>query len=539
MTRNRIGVLALLVSTVVIFALPAGSLAKALDLREARDALVQAGQQVKNGLKSTVDKTGKKTTAAIEKTKATVKQKATAAKTRAIATDPPKQPPLHGTNPHGQGTDVVADLNPSSERPLDGKPDGSGSGEDIVVGRARGEKDAGGKFHGHITIAALFGHELAGVDTAPGETKAGPLQGLQTGVLDPLCQATGGAPQGVCLSLLVANSKTTTSASANDFAVARASLLGLNVGAAESSGAIAEDAKCQTSSGTAKVADVHTSGGVIAQVSHSSSTSKSCTGQAPVVTNTSEVINLGGTGVPLPAPGCANGTPDTETGIPGLLPIICNAEEIVGAAGVREALDVFALQTGSTSLLKATTAASESLSVAPPEGGKAQCSDGIDNDGDKLVDAADPGCHTGDNPKNPYNPDDNDESNKGNTGSGGPGTGGGKGGGGTSGGGNQGSGAGGGGGGGAQCADGVDNDGDGVIDAADPGCHSDGNPNNASSFNKDDNSEGGGGAGGAKNLAAGALPFTGTDVIGIAFAGLLMLAGGLMLRRREDVRTVR
>jgi uncharacterized membrane protein YgcG len=539
MTRNRIGVLALLVSTVVIFALPAGSLAKALDLREARDALVQAGQQVKNGLKTTVDKTGKKTAAVVDKTKTAVKQKTNASKTRATATDPAKQPPMHGTNPHGMGTDVVADLNPSNDRPLDANPDGSGSGEDVVVGRARGEKDASGAFHGHITIAALFGHEILGVDSRPGETKTGPLQGLQTGVLDPLCQATGGAPNGVCLSLLVANSKTATSASANDFAVARASLLGINVGAAESSGAIADDGKCQTSSGTAKVADVNTSSGVIAQVSNSSSTSKSCTGQAPQVTNTSQVINLGGTGVPLPAAGCANGTPDTETGIPGLLPIICNAEEIVGAAGVREALDVFALQTGTNSLLKATTAASESLSVAPPEGGKAQCSDGVDNDGDKLVDADDPGCHTGDDPKKPYNPDDNDESNKGNTGSGDGGTKGGgtKGGGGNNGGGNQGSGAGGGN--GAQCADGVDNDGDGVIDADDPGCHTDGNPNNASSYDKGDTSEGGGGAGGAKNLAAGALPFTGTDVIGIAFAGLLMLAGGLMLRRREDVRTVR
>jgi LPXTG-motif cell wall-anchored protein len=350
-------------------------------------------------------------------------------------------------------------------------------------------------------------------------------------------------PQGVCLSVLVANSKTTTSASANDFAVARASLLGLRVGAAESSGAIAEDAKCQTSSGTAKTANVNTSGGVIAGVANSSSTSKSCTGQAPVVTNSSEVINLGGTGVPIPpAAGCANGTPDTESGIPGLLPIICNAEEIVGAAGVREALDVFALQTGSNALLKETTAASESLSVAPAEGGKAQCSDGIDNDGDKKIDAADPGCHTDGKPNNPgsYDANDNDETDSGNKGGGGGGTkggGGNQGGGNKGGGGNQGSGAGGGG--GAQCADGVDNDGDGVIDAADPGCHSDGNPNNASSYNPKDNSEGGGGVGGAKNLGAGALPFTGTDVIGIAFAGLLMLAGGLMLRRREDVRTVR
>jgi hypothetical protein len=538
MTRKRLGVLALLVSTVVVFALPAGSLGKAVDLREARDALVQAGQQVKNGLKTTVDKTGKNTAAAIDRTKRSVTKKAATAKARATATDPLKQPPLHGSNPHGQGGVAIVDLNPSNDRPLDGKPDGSGSGEEVVVGRARGEKDASGNFHGHITIAALFGNEILGVDSKPGETKNGPLQGLQTAILDPLCQATS---QQVCLSVLTANSKTSTSASANDFALARASVLGLNVGAAESSGAIAQDAKCQSSAGSAKTVNVTTSGGTVAGVANSTSASKSCAGQAPQVTNSSEVINLGGNGVPLPAPGCANGTPDTETGLPPLLPIICNAEEIVGAAAVREALDVFALSTGSGSLLKETTAASESLSVAPPETGP-QCSDKVDNDGDGKIDADDPGCHTDGKPGNPksYDANDNDETDaKGNTGAGnGGGKGGGGGGGGGKGGaGNEGSGNNGAGNGGPQCSDGVDNDGDGLVDTKDPGCHSDNNANNASSFNPDDTSEGG--AGGAQNLNAGALPFTGTDVIGVALAGLLMLAGGLMLRRREDVRTVR
>src|SRR4051812_13506032 len=206
MTRKRLGVLALLVSTVVIFALPAGSLAKAIDLRDARDALVQAGQQVKNGLKTTVEKTGKKTEAVIEKTKRSVKQKAQTAKTRATATDPAKQPPMHGTNQHGQGNVAIVDINPSNDRPLDAKPDGSGSGEDVIVGRGRGEKNANGTFHGHITIVALFGNELAGVDSTPGQANHGPLQSLQTGVLDPLCQSTGGAPNGVCLSVLKADS---------------------------------------------------------------------------------------------------------------------------------------------------------------------------------------------------------------------------------------------------------------------------------------------------------------------------------------------
>ena len=533
MTRKRLGVLALLVSTVVIFALPAGSLAKALDLREARDALVQAGQQVKNGLKSTVEKTGKKTNALVAKTKRSAKQRAQTVKTRATATDPAKQPPMHGSNPHGQGNVAIVDINPSNERPLDAKPDGSASGEDVIVGRARGEKDANGNFHGHITIAALFGTELAGVDSTPGQASHGPLQSLQTGVLDPLCNSTGGRPNGVCLTVLKADSTTTSSGSANDFAVANASLLGLNVAAAQSAGNISQDPKCQTALGSAKTVNVTSSTGTIAGVANSTSTSKSCAGASPQVTNTSEVINLGGTGVPLPAAGCANGTPDTDTGIPGLLPIVCNAEEIAGAAGVREALDVFALQAGTSSLLKETTAASESQTVAPPEGGPAQCSDKIDNDGDGKVDGADPGCHTDGKPNNPssYDVNDNDETDQGNRGAGGAGNQGAGQGGGKQGAGNQGAGNQGAGGRGPQCSDGRDNDGDGLVDRADPGCHS----GRGGAYNPNDTSEGGG----AQGLKAGTLPFTGTDVVGIALAGLLMLAGGLMLRRRKDVRTVR
>ena len=47
------------------------------------------------------------------------------------------------------------------------------------------------------------------------------------------------------------------------------------------------------------------------------------------------------------------------------------------------------------------------------------------------------------------------------------------------------------------------------------------------------------GGGGAQDLGSGELPFTGTDVIGMTLAGLLALAGGLLLRRREDMNTVR
>jgi LPXTG-motif cell wall-anchored protein len=528
MTRKTLGALALCIGSVIIFALPAGSFG-AGDLRSAREALEKAGQQLQAGLESTVQKTGEKTAALVEKTKAGLKKAATTgSQTRATATDPPVQPPTHGTNPHGQGTIAVVDIDPSSERPLAADPDGGDSGEDVVVGRARGERNADGTYHGHISAVGLFGNDVIPVDTAPGETKDGPLQSLQANILDPLCTNTN---QQVCLTVLRMHSATTGTGSANDFAVARASLLGLGVGAADSQGVAGQAGACQSSGGAANTANVATSTGTVAQVAKSSSTSKSCKGVAPVITQSSEVIALGGTGVPLPAAGCANGTPDTQAGLPGLLPIICNAEELVGNnAAVREALDVFALQVGTNSLLKETTAASESLSVAP-EGGT-QCSDGIDNDGDGLIDDLDGGCHSDGNAGNPnsYVPSDNDESDGTGTGSG-TGTGNGN---------NGNNGGSGDNGGDAQCADGRDNDGDGVIDEDDPGCHEGNNINNP--YNADDDSEGsdnGGGNGGSGDLGSGELPFTGTDVIGISLAGLLVLAGGLLLRRREDVNTVR
>jgi LPXTG-motif cell wall-anchored protein len=192
---------------------------------------------------------------------------------------------------------------------------------------------------------------------------------------------------------------------------------------------------------------------------------------------------------------------------------------------VREALDVFALQVGTNSLLKETTAASESLAVAP-EGG-AQCDNGIDDDGDGVIDDQDPGCHSDGNAGNPnsYVASDNDESNGGNSGTGGSGNQGGN---------NNNNG------GETQCADGRDNDGDGLVDEDDPGCHEGNNINNP--YNADDDSEGSdgngggnGGNGGSGNLSnAGSLPFTGTDLVGISLAGLLVLAGGLVLRRREE-----
>ncbi len=119
------------------------------------------------------------------------------------------------------------------------------------------------------------------------------------------------------------------------------------------------------------------------------------------------------------------------------------------------------------------------------------CSDAIDNDEDGFVDADDPGCHSDGNADNPdsYDPNDNDETNvpggsnlcEDNKAS------------------NWGealpckydttNGGGGGGGGNAPCSNSRDDDGDGLIDALDPGCHSDGDASNPNSYVPSDNTE--------------------------------------------------
>ncbi|MDQ3849284.1 MAG: LPXTG cell wall anchor domain-containing protein [Actinomycetota bacterium] len=516
MSCRKLGLLALVIGAAVIWALPAVTLGQSNDLKGADSALKKATQQVGGGVQKTVTRT----TQAVKQAKSRLGHKLVqttnrAHKTRATATDPQVQPPEHGTNPRGQGTTGVVDLTPSAERPFgDSTDQGVNTGEEIIGGRARGEQNADGTYHGHITIAQLGTSELLGVDSTPGQTNHGPLEPLQTGLLNQLCTGTGGPMVGICLTVLMADSSTTATGSTNRFAVATASLGTLRVGAAESQGNISNDANCQTGQGTARTANITSGTGVVAAAGNSASTSVACRGQAEKTTQSSQVLQLGGTGVTIPAPGCENGTPDTRfQSLAPLATIVCNAEELTGS-GVRHALDVFALSTGTTSLAQESTAQSESHAVAPPapptpqpqpkpkpkpnnkgETGKPQCSDNKDNDGDGLVDEGDPGCHTGNNINNPYNPNDDNEAN-----GGGGGAGGGR---------------------AAQCSDGVDNDGDRLVDFGnDPGCSS-----------RSDDSE----AGGARNAGAGRLPFTGTDVLGLGVAGLLLLAGGLLLRRREDL----
>ena len=289
---------------------------------------------------------------------------------RDAASDPATTPPAHGTNPHGQGSVAVVDTNPDAKRPYSGNTTGQADNEDIVVGRSRGEQAADGTYHGHVTVAALFGNEIVGVDSTPGESRKGPLDTLQTSLLDALC---GGSGNQLCLSVLPVDSTTTGSGSSNHFGVAHAKVggdSGIEAGVAESNGTISSDGTCQTSHGDSSVADVKAGGQAVASAAKSSTDSSACSGQPPTQKDTSSVIELGGTGVPIPAPGCADGTADTVTGVPTLLPIVCNADDANAGQGpapygVREALDAFVLATGATAAAKLTTSGAESAAVAP------------------------------------------------------------------------------------------------------------------------------------------------------------------------------
>jgi hypothetical protein len=104
-----------------------------------------------------------------------------------------------------------------------------------------------------------------------------------------------------------------------------------------------------------------------------STSSTACNDGTQSQSNSSTVVNLLGFGVPLPVPGCAAGTPDSEfTALAPILATVCNADDTNGAGealtqagapyGVREALVVFLLG----DLIKVTLSGPESHAVAPP-----------------------------------------------------------------------------------------------------------------------------------------------------------------------------
>jgi hypothetical protein len=279
---------------------------------------------------------------------------------------PTYTPPLHGTNPHGQGTDAVVDLTPGTSNPYSSDP--SQSGEEVVVGDSRGDQGTSG-YHGSVTLAYLFGQPIVQVTTNPGESKDGPLQPLQDG-LDQLCSQSNDQ---LCLTVLGMHSSTTSNSSTNSFEAAGAHIggpTGVNADVLTSNGNISDDGTCQTAHGDSSAADANV-GPVTADALQGSSTSTACSSGSQSVDQHSTVVNLGGTGIPIPAAGCDNGTANTNfAALAPLLATVCNADDSnssqTGAPyGVREALTLFALITGDTAVLKATTAGPESHAVAP------------------------------------------------------------------------------------------------------------------------------------------------------------------------------
>ena len=91
------------------------------------------------------------------------------------------------------------------------------------------------------------------------------------------------------------------------------------------------------------------------------------------------------------------------------------------------------------------------------------------------------------------------------------------------------------------CSDLVDNDGDNLIDQADPGCHSDGNPNNSDSYLPQDNDETntqtppGGGGGGRRG---GSRPTTG-EVLGASTECGIYLDKFLQIGRQNNPESVK
>jgi hypothetical protein len=420
---------------------------------------------------------------------------------------PQGTPPLHGAYGHGQGTVAVVDTNPSPVRPFTNDTTGKDNNEDIVVGRSRAEQRPDGTYHGHITVAALLGNEIVGVDAGPGQTQNGPLQGLQQ-ILDGLC---GAQQNQICVTLLQSNTTAGSNSSASHFKAAHVTLggaaSGIDAGAAESNGTASNDANCQTTHGDSKVATANVGGQKLVGLSQSTSDSQACNNGTPSSAhNTSSFVQLGGQGVPITDAGCGTGNPpNTGFALGPLLAVACNSDDTNGAQaaapyGVREALDVFALTAGgSTALLKATTAASETHAIAPPTTSGNPCP---------------PTCPPGSGTQNNTN---TGTGNNGNNGNNGPGAGTGN---------NRSNGNG-------LCNVNGDNDcvtGNGPFGPRIP----EGSPEDIAR----DCAEGVTFEG-PQNCPANAavkahnkLAFTGTNLVGIALAGMLLLAGGLAIRRR-------
>ena len=297
---------------------------------------------------------------------------------------PSYTPPLHGTNPHGQGDIATVDVAPQATNPLPGGLDTST--EEVTVGQSRGE-EVNGQYQGRVVLLDenLLNVVSVGIDTQEGQTET--LLPLQP-ALDAIC--TGAGQNAGCATVLNMSSSSSSTGSNNSFSVASTDLdldlgpLGivtLNSGVAQTTGNINETSTCQTATGSSNVANANLGlpgvPAITADVLQGSSSSTACNNGNQSQSNSSTLANLNGAAIPAPLPaGCGNGTADTDIPIPAPLNLVvdgvCHPDDsssgqTTAPYGVREALTAFVLPVlGVTPLIKVATAGPESHAVAPP-----------------------------------------------------------------------------------------------------------------------------------------------------------------------------
>jgi hypothetical protein len=292
-------------------------------------------------------------------------------------------PPVHGTNPYGEGTPLAVTTEP---RPA---PDGANcdapsSDEVAVIGRSCGQQGSGGSYSGHVTGAAIGGHELIGESSGPsGSTTtgalapvAGPALPAVNGALQKICTSSN---QSLCLVVLGMSSTSTASGSTNSFQGASAQVgggSGLSASVLTSSGSISQSGGCQTATGRSRAAGVSAAGQPVADVAQSQDSSTACGDPAQDSQSHRSQVVGGALGSALsPAAGavpgwagCAQGAPNTSLGLnlpPQAGAVICNATDSDGSQaaapyGTAEALAVIVLNS-----VGVHVATSESAAHAP------------------------------------------------------------------------------------------------------------------------------------------------------------------------------
>ena len=232
--------------------------------------------------------------------------------------------------PHAQGTVGAVDVgSPAGAEELLGA-------EEAVIGRSGVQQNDDGSYEGGVTILGLLGEEILGVESSQGETAHSPLQPIQDGLLDPICEGSQGT---VCLSVLVADSSSDANGSSSDFGVLRAdsNLAGRqsSAGVAESSASLSDDGNCQTATATSGVARADVLEVLGVSILQSEASDTVCNDGNASSSGDGSVATVNGNDLPLPA-GC-DGVENGGQQIATVAGVSCNANADDGS---RSALGV-------------------------------------------------------------------------------------------------------------------------------------------------------------------------------------------------------